>query len=464
MKLKYIILAVIFVLLLTFTACDELFVDDETIDIAKTGTYLDCASLDTSDNANRIEKCYEYVGKRQNDPSACAAASGHYQDDCYGDVALDLGDESYCGKISSKYSKTDCYTDIAVDKGDSSVCTNLAGDQADECYMDFSIDTDDFDSCAYVSSESNSDDCYLHFALQDNNEELCADLNKKTNRDECKYQLAINNANSLFCDSIESNSKKEECLNQAGEVEKGVCKYDSDCDSICEGDTKWKMGCDPVKGECIKTFDTDCTTLTDTVADFDFQQTCSEGECIRDDDAIALQKAELLALQAEISANFKELSAYRDDVNTQKLDANKKCLNALADVTNMFIINSAMSLSGIISSGISYVAKGSELVTSATTMTFKNNELVSVTKTSTNFDFGNDIVGSMGDYAGAATEKLYALTKAEEANKKPPVEDYIAFYCDYNKYLGEVLDVTGAQLDQQVAMAKVLEKQINALN
>lgn len=464
MKLKLILLTVFLVSLLLLAACDMFFVDEEIQEIAKSGSYTDCANLNITDDKNRIEKCYEYVGKKQDDPAACAAATGNYRDDCYEDVAVDLGDESLCNNIASKYSKSDCFTDIAVDKKDSSICANLDGDYADDCYKEYSIDTDDFDSCAMISSDSKSDDCYLHFAVEDNNEELCGELNKKDNRDDCRYQLAINNGNPAFCESIESDSTKEDCIDEAGMVESQGCKYDSDCDPICEGDVKWKMGCDPDKGECIKTFDTDCSSIIDEVAGFSFGQVCSEGECIRDDDGIAEQKAELTQLQAEISQNVKDLNAYRDDVNNQKLDANKKCLNALADVTNMLIIDSAMRMGGIVSSGISYIAKGTSLVSSATTTTYVNKELVSVTKTSTNFNFGKDIAGAMGDYAGQVTEKMNSLLRAEEANQKPPVEDYIAFYCDYNAYLGEVLDVTGAQLDQQVAMAQVLEKQINALN
>lgn len=460
---KILVVMLVLISVLLFVACDEFFVDEETIEIAKSGTYQDCASLNTTDDKNRIEKCYEYVGKKQDDPAACAAASGRYRDDCYEDVAVDLGEESYCNQISSKYSQADCFTDIAIDKRDSSICANMGGSQADECYKDFSIDTDDFDTCALISSDSQSDECYMHFAVIDNNEELCDELYKSNNRDECKFQLALNNGNPLFCESIESEATKEECLTQAGIVESEGCTYDSDCDPICEGDTKWKMGCDPDKGECIKTFDTDCSSYIDTIAGFDFPQTCSQGECVRNDEDITAQRAELVELQAEISQNVKDLNAYRDDVNQQKLDANKKCLNALADVTNMFIIDSALRMGGIISSGITYIAKGSSLVTSTTTLRFKNDELIGVTKTSTNFNFGKDIAGSMGDYAGQVTEKMKTIVTAEEENKKPPIEDYIAFYCDYNEYLGEVLDVTGAQLDQQVAMAQVLESQINAL-
>lgn len=290
--------------------------------------------------------------------------------------------------------------------------------------------------------------------------------------DVCLQGVATENNNPDACELMENEYSKTSCLARIDydsiaddeAIVDGDCQYDSECPAICKGDVMWKQGCNPRKGECIDTFDTDCTSSVDTIAGFDFPQTCVAGECVRNDADIAAQKAELEALQSEISNNVKSLNGYRQEVNTQKLDANKKCLNALADVTNMLIIDSAMRLGGIVSSGISYIAKGTSLVSSATTLTYQDNELVGITTTSTNFEFGNDIAGAMGDYAGQVTEKMNALVNAESAGTKPPVEDYIAFYCNYNDYLGEVLDVTGAQLDQQIAMAQVLEDQINVLN
>ncbi|MBN1275441.1 hypothetical protein JXA12_04085 [Candidatus Woesearchaeota archaeon] len=318
--------------------------------------------------------------------------------------------------------------------------------------------------------------CHIHWGGQ-TKQESATEKNKPSiclrasYPDVCLRGVALENNNPQACELMEDEYAKQSCLSMidydeldGDDGDQGGCKYDSECPAICKGDVKWEQGCNPRKGECVDTFDTDCSAITDTIAGFDFPQTCIDGECVRNEAEIAAQRAELVSLQQEISDNVKQLNAYRQEVNAQKLDANKKCLNALADVTNMFIIDSALRMGGIINSGINYIAKGSSLVSSTTTLTFQNDELIGVTKTSTNYNFGNDIAGAMGDYAGQVTEKMYAITAAEEANQKPPVEDYIAFYCDYNEYLGEVLEVTAAQLDQQVAMASVLEGQINALS
>lgn len=306
----------------------------------------------------------------------------------------------------------------------------------------------DKDNPSICLSASYPDVCLRGVAVDNNNPEACELMEDDYSRESC---LALIDYDELDDDSYEDGTP-------------GDCKYDSECPAICKGDVKWEQGCNPRKGECIDTFDTDCSAIIDTIAGFDFPQTCAAGECVRNEAEIAAQRAELVALQEEVSTSVKNLIAHRQEVNAQKLDANAKCLNALADVTNMFIIDSALRMSGIISSGIAYIGKGSQLVTSTTTLSYQNNELVGATTTSTNFNFGKDIAGAMGDYAGQVTEKMYAITKAEEAGQKPPVEEYIAFYCDYNEYLGEVLDVTAAQLDQQTAMATTLKSQIDALS
>lgn len=320
--------------------------------------------------------------------------------------------------------------------------------------------------------------CHVHWggqtkqesATEKNRPSICL---RASAPDVCLRGVALENNNPEACKLMEDEYSKNSCLsmidydNVEDEDETsddGSCKYDSECDSICEGDVMWKQGCNPRKGECEKTFDTDCSSNVDVLAGFEFPQTCISGKCVRNDDEIAVQRAELISLNADISSNVKSLIAYRQDVTAEKQDANKKCLNALADVTNMFIIDSALRMGGIVSSAISYVSKGTSLVSSTTTLSYQNNELVGVTKTSTNFKFGNDIAGALGDYAGQVTEKMYSITKAEESGSKPPVEDYIAFYCQYDSYLGEVLDVTGAQLDQQVAMAKLIDSQIDDLS
>ncbi len=441
--------------------------DEEILAIASDGTYTDCASLDTSENKNRIEECYEYVGMRQDDPDACAAATGYYRDSCYEDVAVDLNDETLCNEIDDKNDKGDCYTDIAVNKADPSLCENLDGGRANECYKEYAEDTGDFDACALIpEKDDESDECYLHFAVQDNNRELCEDLNEKKYRDECRSELAVMNQDQTLCEEIEKKKVREECLENVESLtpEPGKCQYDSECDSICEGEIKWAMGCNPREGVCEKTFDYDCREEIENFAGTEFPMTCAAGECVRNQAAIDATKAELEALQDEISQNVKNINAYRQEVNTLKLDANKKCLNALADVTNKFIIENAVKLGSIASAGAGYLKSGSSIVSSTTSIKYSGGKFTTVTKPSYEFtkQFGTDAAGYFGDWTDKLVDTMSKLNSAP-ADAKPPVDQYIAFWCDYNNYLGEILDATAMELDHELAVAQAIEEEINAL-
>ena len=70
MSKRLLILPIFLVSLLLLAACDLFFVDEEIQEIANSGHYTDCANLNINDDKNRIEKCYEYVGKKQDDPAA----------------------------------------------------------------------------------------------------------------------------------------------------------------------------------------------------------------------------------------------------------------------------------------------------------------------------------------------------------------------------------------------------------
>ncbi|MCK5282162.1 MAG: hypothetical protein KAK00_02030 [Nanoarchaeota archaeon] len=464
---KPIILALFIVSLVLLPGCDLFFVDEEIRDIAKSGDYSDCAGLDTSEDKKRIDKCYSYVGKRQDDPNACAAASGNYRDDCYEDVAVDLHREDLCNNINSKYDKRDCFTDIAVYKEDPAICANLAGNEANICYKQYSIDADDFDSCALITSDGESDECYIYFAVEDSNHELCGELNLKTNRDECYYGIALANTNSEFCESIEKDSKKEECyenIETMSEEEAGDCKYDSDCDAICEGDIKWKMGCDARTNTCIKTFDYDCKEQKEKFASYEFSMVCADGECVSNDAEIAAMKAELIALQAEISAEFKELNSYRETYKNEKYEAQNKCLDILSDVTNKFIIDSALKMGSVIGSAVKYISKGSDIISHTHSLSIKDDELTRTVSMSAKFTskFTKDAAGYFGDYSGKMTDKLYKLTQAAKSGNEMTTEQAVEFYCGYNNYLSEVLDATAEQSENYQAASKLLREKINA--
>ena len=466
--MKKTIIFALFVLALFFlSACDMLFVDEEIREIAKSGSYTDCANLDTSENKHRIDECYSYVGKRQNDPNACAAASKNYKDSCYEDVAVDLEREDLCDEISSKNSKTDCFSGVAVKKKDPSICDNLEGDRKDDCYKTYSVDAGDFDSCAMIEDENKNDECYMHFAVEDMNSELCSDMNKEKNKDKCFFDVALTETNMELCDSIKDESKKENCYNAIESKEKeqtGECTYDSDCDSICEGDIMWKMGCDPRENKCIKTFDYDCQEQKEVVAGYEFGKVCSEGECIRDDEAIAKQKAELIALQAEISTQFKELNAERQIYTSEKYEAQNKCLDVLSDVTNKLIIDSSLKLASVANSAVEFVGKGGSIIASTTKLTVKDDQLVKTVSMSAKFTnkFTNDFASGFGDYTGKVTDDLGKIVMKAKSGNELTTEEAVEFYCGYNDYLSDVLDITAEQSENYQEASRLLREKINA--
>ena len=117
----------------------------------------------------------------------------------------------------------------------------------------------------------------------------------------------------------------------------GECRYDSDCGSICEGNTKWKMGCDAATNTCEKTFDYDCTEQIETIAGYDFGKVCYFGDCQRDEVMIQAKRDEL-------SDKVKSLLADKQEVTQMMYEADKNCISALEDVTDKLIIDTAVKL------------------------------------------------------------------------------------------------------------------------
>jgi len=117
------------------------------------------------------------------------------------------------------------------------------------------------------------------------------------------------------------------------------CEYDSDCEPICEGDTMWKRGCNPRTNKCENTFDTDCSTLKITVGSKTYSKTCADGACTSSN-----IKEQLAALMQEKSDQVKALTAKKQTAQQVMMDANKNCINGLAEVTNKLIIDTGLSL------------------------------------------------------------------------------------------------------------------------
>jgi hypothetical protein len=147
--------------------------------------------------------------------------------------------------------------------------------------------------------------------------------------------------NAVIGEDTESPDDEDE---EDDEEEGGDCKYDSDCDPVCEGDTKWKQGCNARTNTCERTFDSDCTAETEKIGGITFKKTCSGGACATDTSAVSAKKAELENKKSTISTQVKQWTADRQSITTMMYDAQNKCISALADVTNKLIIDTALAL------------------------------------------------------------------------------------------------------------------------
>jgi hypothetical protein len=236
----------------------------------------------------------------------------------------------------------------------------------------------------------------------------------------CKSdEVALDNK-CVPADEVEGTEKEEE---------KGECKFDSDCDAICEGDIMWKMGCNPRENACEKTFDTDCSANQEEFGELSFSQLCQGGECVRNNEAIDAKKAELTSEQKKWSDQLKAINAGRDDLTWLMLDTHKDCINGIADMTNVVIMEFATRVSAVIAGG------------------------------------APDAAGAAVDYVGEGLNRLFAYSDGEvptgEEALKP--HEYIKLNCDLYNYFKSELSGSDAGVDEAVENARKAKEQLDAL-
>jgi len=243
-------------------------------------------------------------------------------------------------------------------------------------------------------------------------------------RDKCKYCEFPKVAQGGKCiepeEGDEANDNKED--------EEGGCKYDSDCSPICEGSVKWKRGCNPRGNICEKTFDTDCRGEVEYFGELSFPKVCQNGECMRDNEGIGNRKRELEEEKKRLSDEVKDINAKRDDLNSAMMDANKNCINGIADMTNVAIMEFATRIASL----------------------------------SGGFPNFTDV---LPDYINDNLNKAYAYMSGEpaEEEKKLKPHEYIKLNCDLYEYFKGMLSETDDELDQAIEEAKKIDEQFNQL-
>ena len=242
-------------------------------------------------------------------------------------------------------------------------------------------------------------------------------------RDKCKYCESPQVAKNGKCIDPEEGDESD-----SEESEEGECKYDSDCSSICEGSVMWKRGCNPRGNKCEKTFDTDCQGEVESFGELSFPKVCQNGECMRDTEGIGNKKRELEAEKQRLSDEAKSINANRDDLKNAMLDTNKNCINGIADMTNVAILEFATRIAAL----------------------------------SGGFPNFTDV---LPDYINDNLNKAYAYMSGEpaEEEKKLKPHEYIKLNCDLYEYFKGMLAETDDELDQTIDEAKKVDEQFDQL-
>jgi hypothetical protein len=270
-------------------------------------------------------------------------------DHCIKGIAVALRDPDMCGMITgSAFSgefngqkvqlenppMMECLTEIAEETNNTSLCDQVGG----------------------ILIAATKIDCLYRVARVNNNSYACQLIGDETqsragmlmNSKGCLAQLKNQETSAQTSSGTTAQAPSQQSTSQTpsdvSEPEKGECRFDGDCNGICEGNVYWKRGCDAQTDKCIKTFSDDCSAIKDTFGTYIVSQTCGANGCQTDMVTIGNKKQEIAVKKQELSDQVKEWLATRQEVTNLMMTANKNCLNALAEVTNKLIIDSATKL------------------------------------------------------------------------------------------------------------------------
>ena len=197
------------------SGCEEFFVDDEYIEIARTGSYTDCYTINNSEN-HRVEECLSYVGRRQNDQSACQAIKEDLNGKsyCYKTIATNTNNKELCKEVNDNGdNRLDCYLQIAINKGDARICESLSENEKKySCIRRHAEQTLDKTSCLLIPHNTlERDACILHFLEEATNEEFCDELDLEASKDTCYESIAPKIKGNLLCQKIIDDKKRNNC-------------------------------------------------------------------------------------------------------------------------------------------------------------------------------------------------------------------------------------------------------------
>jgi hypothetical protein len=149
---------------------------------------------------------------------------------------------------------------------------------------------------------------------------------------------------------------------------------------------------------------------------------------VRDEKNINQKRSELEAIKKNMSDEVKAINAQRDDLKNVMLDANKNCINGIADMTNVAILEFSTRIASVMAGGFP------------------------------------DIASASVDYVSDALNKISAAvdTEAPEDKKLKP-EEYIKLNCDLYKHFSDLLAATDDELESSLKSAEDADEQLKLL-
>lgn len=242
----------------------------------------------------------------------------------------------------------------------------------------------------------------------------------------CDQGETVVNNKCVSDDEIEESV--EEVIENEDVANTGECKYDSDCPATCEGDMMWKRGCNARTNTCENTFDTNCAVEVESFGDMGIAKICTAGACVRDTASIVQEKAELEQIKKDMSDEVKVINTQREELKNLMLDANKNCINGIADMTNVAILEFATRVGSVMAGGFPDLASAS-------------------------VDYVNDAINKISASADTATP----------AEKKLKPHEYIKLHCDLYTHFSTLLEATDAELEEALSTAQEADDQLKLL-
>jgi len=215
------------------------FETDEGIDAAvRAGDPNMCAELDESESKGRIDRCYDRVAQKLDDPDVCnRIGSSDKRDDCVGDIAISTRDGELCDTVGGSEARDECYHDVSDRTNDIKLCDKISGNLKGDCIANVAANTGDTDACDSLTDPNAKDECIGTVAGNSKDLSKCEDIQDPDRKIACQTQIAVSSGDDTECDKIDRPSARAACRDQINtdEDHDNSCESEYDCavDEVC---------------------------------------------------------------------------------------------------------------------------------------------------------------------------------------------------------------------------------------